>query len=72
MIYNFLPFDYMDQVCFDFHLTRSLPIALEQPGYFAWAFPFHLLHKQSGLRTKGLQGLSNYGKIDGGWMRLKV
>jgi len=34
-------------------------------------FIFHLLCKQSGLGTEGLYGLSNYGKIDGGWTRLK-
>jgi hypothetical protein len=72
MIYNFLPFDNMNKICFDFHLKCSLPIAKEQPRYFAHVLLFHLLHKQSGLGTKGLYGLSNYGKINGGWMRLKV
>jgi hypothetical protein len=33
---------------------------------------FHLLRKQSGLGTEGLYGLSNYGKIDGGWTRFKI
>jgi hypothetical protein len=61
----------MNEVCFDFQVKHSLSITKEQHGYFAQVFLFHLLHKQSGFRTIGLYGLSNYGKIDGGWMRLK-